>query len=119
MLSLNLDTNWIWLDIEIYDWYDNVTKNREFFHELINADFGAFGIGIYTSKHNWSTLMGLDYIEGSSFPLWYAHYDQQPSFDDFEPFAEWSEPLLKQFSGDQMICGAGVDLNYAEQSKIY
>jgi GH25 family lysozyme M1 (1,4-beta-N-acetylmuramidase) len=120
MLDLNLDTDFFWLDIEIGNWYsDNVTKNREFFQELVNADFGKNRIGIYTSKHNWSTLMGSDYTEGSQFPLWYAHYDQLSNFDDFQPFGNWFEPQQKQFSGDQIICGVDVDFNYMEQSKIY
>lgn len=119
MLSLNLDADWIWLDIEIYNWYDDVTKNQKFFQELINADFGKYEIGIYTSKNNWSTIMGLDYTEGSQYPLWYAHYDKQPNFSDFQPFGGWSEPLQKQFSGDQTVCGFGVDLNYREQSMAF
>ena len=119
MLNLNLETNWIWLDIEIANWYDDKTKNQEFFHDLINADFGGNGIGIYTSKHNWSTLMGLNYTEGSPYPLWYAHYDDKPNFDDFQSFGKWVEPQKKQFAGDQTVCEADVDLNYMEQSKTY
>ena len=42
----------------------------------------------------------------------YAHYDNDPSFGDFNPFGGWKEPAIKQYSGDRTICGAGVDLNY-------
>ena len=120
MLSLDLDTNFIWLDIEIWkNWYDDKTMNRKFFEELISADFGEKSIGIYTSLHNWETLMGLDYTKGSSYPLWYARYDNQPNFQDFKPFAGWLKPQIKQFSGDQSICGVGVDLNYKEESTSY
>ena len=42
----------------------------------------------------------------------YAHYDNNPSFSDFNPFGGWSKPSIKQYSADRSICGAGVDLNY-------
>ena len=32
---------------------------------------------------------------GSSLPLWYAHYDGQPDFNDFQGFAGWSKPNRK------------------------
>lgn len=119
MLSLNLDVDWIWLDIETSgSWYSNTTKNREFFEDLINADFGEKNIGIYTNKHNWGTIMGLAYTKGSSYPLWYAHYDGRPSFDDFESFSGWSKPNKKQYAGDQMLCGAGIDFDYQNEQSL-
>lgn len=42
----------------------------------------------------------------------YAHYDNNPSFSDFEPFGGWSRPAIKQFAGDKSVCGAGIDENY-------
>lgn len=42
----------------------------------------------------------------------YAHYDNDPSFDDFSPFGGWSNPAMKQYAGDKNECGVGVDLNY-------
>lgn len=118
MLSLSLDTDMIWLDIEISNWYANKTKNRQFFQELINADFGGNRIGVYTNKNNWSTLMGLDYTEGSQYPLWYPHYDGLASFSDFEPFGGWSEPDVKQFAGKKIVCGFNVDLDYMPESIV-
>ena len=119
MLSLNLDVDVIWLDVEIYKWYADQTKNRQFFEELINADFGGKRIGVYTSKNNWSNIMGLGYTAGSAYPLWYAHYDGQPNFDDFQPFGGWAEPQRKQFAGDEILCESDVDFNYQEQSMIH
>lgn len=29
-------------------------------------------------------------------PLWYAHYDNSPSFSDYSSFGGWSEPYAKQ-----------------------
>ena len=44
--------------------------------------------------------------------LRYPHYDEDPSFDDFESFGGWTTPSMKQYSGDQDACGMGVDYNY-------
>lgn len=30
----------------------------------------------------------------SSLPLWYPHYDNNPSFSDFQSFGGWSSPML-------------------------
>lgn len=42
----------------------------------------------------------------------YAHYDGTPSFGDFQPFAGWSKPAVKQYVGDAAECGAGIDKNW-------
>lgn len=118
MLSLNLSVDIIWIDVEIYNWFASKAKNREFFEELIKARFGSNRIGIYTSYHNWETLMGLDYTFGSSYPLWYAHYNYEENFDDFRSFGGWVYPVMKQFAPDESRCGANVDLNYRELSVL-
>jgi hypothetical protein len=48
----------------------------------------------------------------SSHPLWYSHYDNNPSFADFQSFGGWSKPTMKQYQGDTNLCGASVDKNY-------
>ncbi len=48
----------------------------------------------------------------ASQQLWYAHYDNNPSFGDFVAFGGWTKPNIKQFQGDTTLCGAGVDRNY-------
>ena len=35
----------------------------------------------------------------------YAHYDNDPGFDDFSPFGGWSYPNIKQYAGDASVCG--------------
>jgi hypothetical protein len=51
-------------------------------------------IGVYTSDSQWVPIMG-SYSGGSEFPLWYAHYDGIPDFDDFSPFNGWKHPARK------------------------
>ena len=48
----------------------------------------------------------------SSVQLWYAHYDNNPSFSDFIQIGGWKKPNIKQYKGDTTLCSAGVDLNY-------
>jgi hypothetical protein len=48
----------------------------------------------------------------SSFPLWYPHYDNNPSYSDWYSFGGWSKPAIKQYVGDTSACSASVDLNY-------
>jgi len=103
----------IWLDIEGPQyWSTNQANNRNFFNDLVNA-LKAHGvkIGVYTSNSQWSPIMG-NWNGGSSFPLWYAHYDGVPNFNDFSPFGGWSKPSIKQYQGDVSLCGAGIDKNW-------
>jgi len=62
----------------------------------------------------WQTIMGgVHNCPGvGSHPLWYAHYDNSPSFSDFKAFGGWSKPAIKQFQGTTSICGASVDKNF-------
>ena len=40
-------------------------------------------------------------LADSAVPLWYAHYDNDPSFDDYDKaryqFGGWKKPFFKQF----------------------
>jgi hypothetical protein len=62
----------------------------------------------------WQTIMGSFTAcpQAASQQLWYAHYDNSPSFSDFAAFGGWTKPAIKQFQGDTTLCGAGVDKNY-------
>ena len=53
-----------------------------------------------------------DWHGGADLPLWYAHYDNNPSSSDFRAFAGWSKPAIKQYGGTGSLCGAGVDLDW-------
>ena len=50
--------------------------------------------------------------EASSVPLWYAHYDNNPSFSDYRQIGGWTKPAIKQYVGDASECGVGVDKNF-------
>eukprot|EP00005_Dracoamoeba_jomungandri_P002001 CAMPEP_0174250800 /NCGR_PEP_ID=MMETSP0439-20130205/847_1 /TAXON_ID=0 /ORGANISM="Stereomyxa ramosa, Strain Chinc5" /LENGTH=212 /DNA_ID=CAMNT_0015330963 /DNA_START=76 /DNA_END=714 /DNA_ORIENTATION=+ len=103
----------VWVDIEVYAWTSSKTTNQRFITEMVgNLTSRGAKVGIYTSYYNWESIVGLDWTGVSRYPLWYAHYDNSPSFGDFKAFGGWSKPSIKQYAGDKTVCGAGVDLNY-------
>lgn len=74
----------IWADIETNPssgcgWADQAS-NCQFMQGLVNA-FEANGInyGTYSSEYMWSSIMGNSCTAANSHPLWYAHYDGNPS----------------------------------------
>jgi len=77
---------------------------------LKGAANAGVSVGVYTSKSQWDPIMGA-YSGGSRYPVWYAHYDNWASFDDFRAFGGWTKPSIKQYKGDTVLCNAGVDLN--------
>mmetsp|Transcript_24727 Transcript_24727/g.34638 ORF Transcript_24727/g.34638 Transcript_24727/m.34638 type:complete len:273 (+) Transcript_24727:28-846(+) len=102
-----------WLDVE-GTWSTNTTSNQEFFSQMLTASVNqGLNVGVYTSKYQWTTIMGSSYTGGSAYPLWYPHYDNSSSFSDFVAFGGWTSPIIKQYLGTTSICGASVDFNYA------
>jgi len=103
----------IWLDIERLAWPANQVSNRDFISGLITAGKAkGKNIGVYTNYNNWESIVGLSWAGAASLPLWYAHYDNSPSFSDFVPFGGWTKPAIKQYAGDAVECGVSVDLNW-------
>jgi hypothetical protein len=72
-------------------------------------------VGIYASRYMWGSIFGnYDTCTQASVntPLWYAHYDNVPSFSDFVAFGGWKTPTAKQYFGTSSLCGASVDRNW-------
>eukprot|EP00048_Salpingoeca_helianthica_P014577 m.222402 g.222402 ORF g.222402 m.222402 type:complete len:237 (-) comp16021_c0_seq1:138-848(-) len=103
----------LWLDIEgVGYWTGDQGANQNFFNGLVNqAKAHGLYLGIYTSRSQWDPIMG-SFSGGAAYPLWYAHYDGDASFNDFAPFGGWSSPAIKQFQGTTGLCSAGVDLSW-------
>lgn len=106
----------IWLDIEGSQyWLGDYSKNKDWYESLVDActDSGA-ACGVYASASQWNAIFGsTSYCYGSNYPLWYAHYDNNPSFSDFSEFGCWSTPWAKQYMGTTTVCSTGVDLDYS------
>ena len=64
----------------------------------------------------WEKIMGSrsNCKKYTDIPLWYAHYDNNATFDDWSKvsFGGWNKPSMKQYSGTKVLCNSGVDLNY-------
>ena len=105
----------IWYDIERLAWGSSKATNQAFIKELVDTgkELGVHA-GIYTNYYNWEDIVGLDYKYPAEkgLPVWYAHYDNSPSFSDFTAFGGWSKPSIKQFAGDVTTCGVDVDFNW-------
>jgi len=114
--SHNASINTLWLDVEgagTY-WSSSTANNQAFFQGLVQGAqaAGVSSLGVYTSASQWNPIMGSTYTGGSKMPLWYAHYDGNPSFSDFSAFGGWTQPFMKQYNGNQQICGKGVDNDF-------
>jgi hypothetical protein len=107
----------IWFDIETNPstgcgWADQ-GSNCNYMQALVDACANAgLSCGVYASAYMWGNIMGNGCTAGGNLPLWYAHYDGSQSFDDFSPFGGWGTPAMKQYAGDDTVCGFGVDDNW-------
>ena len=91
----------VWIDVEIYNWTANLTANREFITKLVSQLKKRNAvIGVYTSERDWRHIVGLDWTNLHELPLWYSHFDNNPTFSDFLPFGGWTKPSIKQYSPD-------------------
>jgi len=101
----------LWLDVE--GTWGSTSASQSFFSGLV-SETKVLGVttGVYTSQSQWTAIMGSSYKGGDAYPLWYAHYDNSPSFSDFVAFGGWTKPAIKQYEGDATVCGVGVDINY-------
>jgi len=56
-------------------------------------------VGVYSSEDSWSGVCGSETSESlSKLPLWYAHYDNDASYDDgsqYYGFGGWTKPAMK------------------------
>jgi hypothetical protein len=103
----------IWLDIESGG-QGSASSNHQWMMDALaegGKRIGASRLGIYSSQYEWGQVMGS--LSGpTSYPVWYADYDGQPSFNGFLRFGGWTNPAMKQWSGNNNICGASVDQNW-------
>ncbi|CAJ0609728.1 unnamed protein product [Cylicocyclus nassatus] len=112
--SAGASVGMLWLDIEIYHWPADHTKNREFI-EAMGKELTASGHnwGVYSSYNNWQSIVGLDYTGLSHKQLWWATYNNEANFNNFKAFGGWTKPNIHQYQGDAKgPCGFSIDNNY-------
>jgi hypothetical protein len=112
----------VWMDIEVNPssgcgWGTSYSSNCDYLQQLIEAVIANGGKpGVYSSEYEWETVMGSRgaCTAAKGYPLWYAHYDNSPSFSDWSSvsFGGWSSPAIKQYAGDVKWCSFDVDADY-------
>jgi len=123
LLSNLQNTNFngtIWFDVEQESpYWSTQSANQQFFNDVVSTlQSSGASVGIYTSKSQWTEVMGSNFQGGANLPLWYSHYDNNPSFADFGRstignYGGWGTPTMKQYQGDQSACGCNTDFNWA------
>ncbi|EGC39437.1 hypothetical protein DICPUDRAFT_20023, partial [Dictyostelium purpureum] len=113
--SQNVEFGTLWIDVEqCSNCWGSTSTNAQFVVEAVQtAQQLGVSVGVYSSIGEWSQTVGsLNSL--SSFPLWYAHYDNVPAFSDssFYQFGSWSSPAMKQYAGNTQQCGVSVDLDF-------
>lgn len=110
--------NYLWFDVETgcSSCWNDPDSNAEFLAAGVQSAVGAgANVGIYSSEGEWGDTVG-NYSGLTQYPLWYAHYDGNPSFGDgpeFYGFGGWSGlPYMKQYDDNGGQCGIQYDLNW-------
>eukprot|EP00744_Colponema_vietnamica_P006916 GILI01009994.1.p1 GENE.GILI01009994.1~~GILI01009994.1.p1 ORF type:complete len:219 (+),score=60.52 GILI01009994.1:46-702(+) len=109
----------MWIDIETNPsggcgWSGSASDNCDFLSTMLSEGQSlGINMGVYSSAYMWSSIMG-GCTAGSDAgaALWYAHYDGNPSFDDFGGFGGWSTPSIKQYGDSVGICGINADADW-------
>ncbi|TNV75692.1 hypothetical protein FGO68_gene162 [Halteria grandinella] len=110
----------VWLDIEMnpnqgcgWDAH-SFEENCKYISEMVDAVKALnYEVGIYASHRGWGIILGSDAAcqNFTEIPLWYPHFDQNPTFDDFVSFGGWTKPNIKQYIDltRNTKCGIPVD----------
>jgi len=114
-----LTNNMVWFDIEGSQyWSASCSTNQNWLASAISTVNGLYKgcglstcVGIYSSSSQWSPIM-CGTTQFKSYQLWYAHYDNSPSFSDFSSFGGWTKPAIKQYAGTTSICSTSIDKDY-------
>ena len=107
----------LWFDIETNPspgcgWGSNHAGNCQYMVDLAVAALNrGKSFGFYSSHYEWEAVVGSDCGLVRSRPLWFAEYDNSPSFDSFKrlPFGDFSDIKMKQFTDAYHACGRDWD----------
>lgn len=110
----------VMLDIEGSKWDSyTIEENQEFILELRSVfDKAHIPIVIYCGPA-WATYFGSNFTAFSDVPLVYAHYDNIPSYYDWDyaPVGGWTHANGKQFwdAVDEVVCNLGLDWDWSAE----
>lgn len=93
----------VWFDIETNPspgcgWSGDRNSNCAYMAQLVQgARQAGVRAGVYSSQYMWDSIMGAGCTVASTLPLWYPHFDLDPSFRDFHPFGGWSRVRVRRW----------------------
>lgn len=109
------------LDVEGDKWVEySIEQNQQFLLEL-RAVFDSAGISLFMySGSTWTRNFGENFTSFSDMPLIYAHYDNVPSFYDYDyaPYGGWNFATGKQFFDGiepEVLCGISLDWDWSPE----
>ena len=101
-----------WLDVEEHPGGRKAPALAEKIQQALDVcEERQVACGIYTAGWWWRPHMR-DRDDFAHVPLWYAHYDEDPSLDTWadQSFGGWQTPWAKQWT-ETYFCGIDVDKN--------
>ncbi len=103
----------IWVDVEVYKWFEDIEKNRLFVKNMLDQIIvRGKKAGIYTPIGSYEKVVGSDWEYASEFPLWIGIWDDIDRIDLFKPFSGWYKPAIKQYTLWPDVCGVGLNLDF-------
>jgi len=113
--SQKVNFGMLWIDVEQCSgcWSADLSVNCQYVANAAHAATNmGVNVGIYSSLYEWEQTVGSGCTSVSNYPLWYAHYDGNPSFSDTAEyhFGGWTKPAIKQYD-DHGPC-TSVDVNW-------
>ncbi|CAL6112159.1 Glycosyl_hydrolase family 25 protein [Hexamita inflata] len=116
LISEGVMAGMVWLDVESIElFFDDWSTNQWYISTMLDemsSILGANRVGVYSNWNQWQSIVGWNWTGASGHQLWYPHYDNWQSFDDFQNFGGWNSPSIKQYQGDQNECGTALDRNF-------
>ncbi|KAK5972614.1 hypothetical protein GCK32_003318 [Trichostrongylus colubriformis] len=102
--NANIDLRTLWVQVTSpRDWSSSSGTNVEF----LNSIFGRALVSIAVGKPQQASHQF--YSRYWSARGCGAVNESPPNFDDFQPFASWTSPSVKQFAKFENICGVMVN----------
>ncbi|MDR3430975.1 MAG: hypothetical protein P4L95_03550 [Rouxiella aceris] len=92
-------------------WGSDVEKNREFLTTLTSMmQESKYLPLIVTNKYNYEKIMGEDWSDLCSLPLYYQSLNGKDNCDDFVPFCGWYQAIGKIYKNNFPACTIKFDV---------
>lgn len=115
----NVKYNAIMLDVEGDDWNSFTQLENQQYMQTLRSTIESHGKKVFVySSSVWNTYFGTNFTAFSDTPLVYAHYDNVPSFYDYDfaPYGGWEVASGKQFWDGvegEVVCGISLDWDWS------